>query len=774
MSIFSRVFGKSPPADEAPAATVANVESPPPADPTALARAEEASLSEALAAGDMTAVGKWVLEASSTRTRQRAAHGIADPEQLRELIRATRHGNDKTVHRILTSRRDELLTGIRRAQQLQADLDATAAAIAQHGAAPFDTTYPATLEQLEARWLALAPQATPELHHAVTEHLRVARAVVEGHRQALEAESAQRRSAALAAAEARRQQELEAAAAASAAAEQARALAEARATELAQQAADEARVRDILGLLRQAQAALDHGGSARAARLRAELADRLPAAPPLPGRFQRQLEKIDARLTELQDWKTFRVAPRRAELLQQMQALVGAELAPEDLAQRIRRLRDEWRTLKRGAGEEPTPEWEQFQVAADRAYEPCREHFARQAEQRRENQARREALLGRLSAFVAEQVDEQPRDPATWRAINHAIVEARREWRECAPVDQAAVKPLQERFHVLLDELQGRLDAEFARNVQAKRALIARAAELPGLADIRQAIDESKRLQRTWKTVGMVPRNQDHALWEEFRRHCDAVFQRSSEESAAYAATLESNLARATGLCEEVESIAGLTGEPLLSGVKQLEELRNRFESLELPRASARQLQQRFSAASGRCRDALHRQRAAEVRRGRSDLLAAAAQVRAYALAVVLARAPAEREDLRASAVAAVAGLAQAPKGMRGMLERQLAAVDAGTVGSDLASNEATLRLLCVRAELAAGAATPPEDLELRREYQMRRLVESMGQGTRVAPAALDDLALEWLAVGPVEPAVHDLLLARFERCRNTGDQDPS
>jgi hypothetical protein len=42
-----------------------------------------------------------------------------------------------------------------------------------------------------------------------------------------------------------------------------------------------------------------------------------------------------------------------------------------------------------------------------------------------------------------------------------------------------------------------------------------------------------------------------------------------------------------------------------------------------------------------------------------------------------------------------------------------------------------------------------------------------MGRGERVTPAVLDDLALEWLAVGPVEPAVHDGLLARFERCRS-------
>ena len=129
MSLFSRLFGKSPPAAEPPATRDrdATVESPPLPDPSVRASEEEASLSRAIVAGDTAAIGKWVLEGSSTRTRQMAARSIADPDQLRELIRATRHGKDKNVHRILTARRDELLAEIRSTQQLQADIEATTA-----------------------------------------------------------------------------------------------------------------------------------------------------------------------------------------------------------------------------------------------------------------------------------------------------------------------------------------------------------------------------------------------------------------------------------------------------------------------------------------------------------------------------------------------------------------------------------------------------------------------------------------------------------------------
>jgi len=768
MSLISRIFGKSPPAADGTADSRPDVpvEPTPRPDPEARTREEEASLSQSLEAGDMAAVGRWVLEGSSTRIRQKAAQHITDPEQLRELIRATRHGNDKTVHRILTDKRDELLAEARRLERQREEVDAAMAAIARHAALPCDASYASTLEQLEARWRTLEQHAGAEVQAEVTRQLQRAREALESHRQALEAAAEQKRLAAMAAEEARRQRDLETQAAAAAAAEQARTLEAERQAERealrAARATEEAEVRHLLGLLRQAQTALEHGGTARAARLREAIAEKLPQAPALPEWYARQVQQVDERLEELKDWKTFRVVPKRAELIERMQALVGADMSPEELARQIRRLRDEWRTLHRGAGEDPTPEWQQFNEAAERAYEPCREHFARQAEQRKENQAHREALLERLAAFAAQQSGEQPE----WSLIRQVIFEARNEWQQYAPVDQAVVKPLQARFHALLGELQARLDAEYARNVQAKRDIIARAGELATLEDTRQAIEEAKSLQRSWKTVGPVPRAQDNALWEAFRRNCDAVFERSSQAWAAHGAALDANQARASGLCEELERIAGLTGEPLASAVKQVDELHAEFDALELPRASARALGQRFRQAADRYAHAMRRNREEAARRSWTDLFEAAAQVRSYALATALDRSPDECEALRASAASAVAALEHAPKGMRAALEQQVEKIAAGKASADLAANETALRLLCVRAELLTDTPTPEEDLPLRREYQMQRLVASMGHGERPTPSDLDELARAWLAVGPVETAVHDALFARFERCR--------
>jgi len=770
MSLITRIFGTTPPPAPEPAAPpqAARAESPPRPDPAVRVKEEEATLAQVLAAGDMAAVGRWVLEGSSTRVRQQAAQAITDPGQLRELIRATRGGNDKNVYRILTTKRDELLAASRHEQELKAELEAASGALARHAERPHDALFTGTLARLEAQWREVESHATDDLRREVARHIERARETIERHRQAVEAEQERQRAAALAAEGARRQRELEADAAATAAAERARATeaereAE-RAAERAKHEAEDAAVRELVGLLRQAQSAVDHGGTARAARLRDAIKEKLPQAPRLPTWFGTKLEQVDARIQELQDWKTFTVAPKRAELLHQMQALVAAEISPEERAQRIRRLRDEWRTLSRGGGEEPTPEWQAFEEAAERAYEPCREHFAKQAEQRKENQAKRETLLEQLAAFAAEQGGEQP----DFRAIQRAVFESRREWREYAPVDQSVVKSLQERFHAVVGELQARLEAEYTRNVEAKRGLIDRTAKLLELEDTRQAIEEAKDLQRTWRTIGLVPRQKDNALWEEFRRHCDAIFERSAKEAAAYGASLESNHARATALCEELERLAGLGGAELMAALKSAHELRGEFEALDLPRATARSLRQRFSRASDQFGEALDRNRASAERRRWSELFAVAAHVRAYTFAVAHGRPAAECVALQATAASAVAGLADPPKGALVVLQRQLELASAGTMGADFAANEAALRMLCIRAELAAGRESPPEDQELRREHQMQRLVASMGRGERATPTDLDELALEWLAVGPVETSVHAALIARFERCRES------
>jgi hypothetical protein len=764
MSLFSRFFRKAPPpvVPEAPDKPIANTEvvrATAAAERALAAAREEETLQAAIDRNDAATISHLVVSGTSTKIRQLAAQAVTDPVQLRELIRDVRGGNDKTVYKILTAKRDALLVEARKQEQLQEEINAASGAIERHSHRPYDPLFSPTLDQLEIRWRTVASAAQPELVEKVREAIDRSREVIASHLRQIAVEASRQLAAENAAAEAQRLAELEEKAAAAAAAERARIREEQRKVQAEKQEAEAQAFRQLGGLIRKALRALDEGSTGRAAGLRRAIDEKLVNAPPLSPYLTNQLQQLDTRLAELKDWKSFTVAPKRAELMEEMESLVDSTLDPPVLADRIKSLQEEWRTLSKGAGENLEADWQRFHEASQKAYQPCREYFEARAQVRQENLQRRAALLARLVAFEAGHDWEQP----DWRTVIVALRESKQQWRHHAPVDRAAGKVLQEQFVAVTSKLQSRLDAEYAGNANQKKTLVERAQQLLTTADSRQAIDAVKDLQRQWQAVGPVPRDEDHRLWEEFRQHCDAVFQRRQQEFAEYTTSLDANKTQAMALCDELSGIAELSGPALLQSVSRVSELRGAFEALgEFPRGVARELHSRFERALERCEASFAQQKLRDTEQSWSDLFEAANRVRAYRLALVGNADPAERDSLRQAAEDYIASVSRWPKGGHEAIKLALASSD----DADLPANEKALRLLCIRAEILADRPTPSEDQALRREYQVQRLIQGMGQGITADSTQLDTLALQWLRAGPIGDDTYLRLLDRFKGCR--------
>jgi len=769
MSLFSRLFGKAPPMVAPHGKPMERLHAPftEPAGPMVQSRAperaavaakEEEELKAAIDSGDAPSIARFVTQGSSTKVRQQAAHAIEDPAQLRQLIKEVRGGNDKTVYKILTQKRDADLALTRQAEQRRAEVEAAAAAIERHSHRHYDAVFTPTLDQLQVRWQAVAADAEPELQGKVQAAIDRAREVVAEHLRQIAVQASRELAAANAAAHAQAVREQEQKIAAAEAAERARIAEEERKALAEKREAHAQSLRQIGGLIRKAHGSLGEGSTGRAAGLRRAIEERLAGSPALPAHLSNQLQQLDKKLAELKDWKNFTVAPKRIELMEEMESLVGSTLEPPVLAERIKSLQEDWRTLSKGAGENLEADWQRFQEAAQKAYQPCREYFEAQALQRQDNLQHRTALFERLAAFEAEHNWERP----DWRRVVVALRESRQEWRRYSAVDRAPGKALQQKFDALTASLQARLDAEYARNIKAKQTLSERAQRLLGGEDSRKAIEDVKALQQQWRTVGLVPRPEDQRLWEQFRQHCDAVFQKRQQESNEYTAALEANKAKAVALCEELEGIARLSGKELLQGAGRAPDLRVAFEAGEFPRAEARGLHARFERALESCERAVARQTASDAERSWSDLFDAANRVRAYRLATSRVAEAAECDALLHEAEIHMASVARWPKGGLETLKKELARANSG----DIAANEKALRLLCIRAEIITDTPTPTEDQSLRREYQVQRLIKNMGQGSGADEATLDSMAMEWVSVGPTEATTYLSLLERFKRCR--------
>ncbi len=769
MSLFSR-FRKAPPSavPEKQPENIAATSAPVRADPDAalLAAQEEELVRAAIEAGDFQTVGRAVIDGTTTKIRQLAAEAIEDPEQIRELIKSARGGKDKSVYKILARKRDVLLAQEREVEQQRAEISAISAAIERHSHRPYDPLFTPTLEQLENRWKAVASRAEPDVANQTQASIDRAREVIAQHLQQIAAQASRELSAANAAAAERERREKEQREAAAAEAERARIREEERIAEAQKREAQAHALRQIGGLLRKAHGALASGNSRVAAGLRRAIDEKLTAAPPLPMHLANQLKHLDAKLEELKDWKSFSVAPKRAELIEQMESLIGATLHPTALAGQIKDLQEQWRTLSKGAGEDAEADWQRFHEAAQKAFQPCREYFEAQDQVKRENLQKRGLLFERLHTFEKNHNWEEP----DWRTVITAVREAKQLWRQHSPVDAAQGEELQQKFNELTAALQSRIDAEYARNVKAKESLIERARGLSSSSDSRTATDEVKRLQENWKAIGPVPRDVDRTLWEAFRAQCDAVFQKRQQEFASHTAALEANKLHAIGFCEELEKMAALSGQELLETAKKLPDLRLAFDSIEeLPRSNARQIQDRFERAFERCKKAIAEQHSLNAEQGWLALLDAANSVRAYRLALVRNAETAELDALKQIAENHLGNIAQSPKGGVDALKNALAQ----PANSDLAANELALRTLCIRAEILTDTPTPAADQTLRREYQLRRLMETMGQGGTAEQGHLDSLALEWLSVGPTEETTYVQLAERFKECRKRAVSRP-
>ena len=83
------------------------------------------------------------------------------------------------------------------------------------------------------------------------------------------------------------------------------------------------------------------------------------------------------------------------------------------------------------------------------------------------------------------------------------------------------------------------------------------------------------------------------------------------------------------------------------------------------------------------------------------------------------------------------------------------------------------MRELCIELEILLDAETPEEDRPRRREYQLRKLQQGLGQAAASnRPALLEQLLVQWHCASPAAAEIQQQLQARFDaaqkRSKNT------
>ncbi|MDF3127297.1 DUF349 domain-containing protein [Rheinheimera sp. 1928-s] len=311
---------------------------------------------------------------------------------------------------------------------------------------------------------------------------------------------------------------------------------------------------------------------------------------------QQQLTKdyqaAEQQLQQLNELQNYIATPRKQELVAQMQALAEAtDVEAPERAEQVKLARATWQTLGR-ADEAVEQELNQaFNLACEQAFAPCRDYFAAQDEQRKQNAVIKQQILADLTALL-----DQPLD----KGFDSQLTALQKSWRESGPTESALYKELAAQFKTLVDTLKGRVRALHEQNLADKQQLVEKAQQLLTLS-VDEAVAGAKKLQQDWKQIGFAGKT-DQQLWSQFRLICDQIFanktavkQQQDQQWAEQQQQAETQFNEVAAQCAEATTAAELhTAQgalkaldlPIKSALSQqkqqlLAEVQQKLETLE-------------------------------------------------------------------------------------------------------------------------------------------------------------------------------------------------
>ncbi len=448
-------------------------------------------------------------------------------------------------------------------------------------------------------------------------------------------------------------------------------------------------------------------------------------------KYQRQFQSLTAQLTEIRDWQGYAATPKKEALCDSMEALVGSEIDPSILADKIHDLQEEWKSIGPIARQDDKILWHRFRAAADKAYEPCKAHYAEMANQRQQNLINRQTLIAQLTDYEAN----MDWDNADWAVVQKTLDTARASFRSFSPVDRHEHKNSQAQLQEISDKIYAHIRAEYQTNIEAKETLIAQAVALKELEDLSQAIEQSKQLQASWKTVGMTPNKADQKLWQEFRLACDAVFARRDEQRQQNKAQIEASIEQAERIVIMAESLVEQATEVNTKQKNALHECVESFSQLSLPKAVYSKLRKRLGDAQQAQEDALLNAKLVKKQQAWNNLsdklLAISLKAQDTAKAEALFK---QESDLKLPQ-----GIDKAAINNKWQSE--------GSV--ELSASE-VLRDACIGLEIIAELDSPVEDQQARMAYQVQRLSQGLGQAGSLQQQVADSVS-QWLRLNSDE-----------------------
>jgi exonuclease SbcC len=527
-------------------------------------------------------------------------------------------------------------------------------------------------------------------------------------------------------------------------------------------------------LLHSAEQALAAGQLQTARAAANEIRTRRPGAGLLPKPTLHRLNRLMQQLKELEGWESFGQHQARVQLCERAEAAATLTLDAPQLAVEVQKLRNEWSALDQQHGSVPKPLSERFDRACAKAYAPAARYFAEQAALQKQARKQREEFI----AAAAAQAPTFLVEPRDWRAIERWLRETDRRWHDgdLGSVDPKAWRSLDARLKAALAPLRDAFSAARDEAKARRLAFIEEATALAARALERDAPGQVKAIQVKWQAQAKeltLTQRDEHALWEQFRAACDAVFQAREAKRKQEDVLKREARGALEHICVQLEQLALATDKQeqhLRRGLRDLQE--QWMHSARTSDSALRGLESRFTNAKMAMEAALSaRARARETEVWRT-LAAKERLCEELDRRLCSGEGTADAAAARAQWSALTALPAAWEKAMVGRRDAALRALgdEAAATAHVMRSERGaeSRREILLEVELLLGLECPLELQAQRRALQLKQLRERFQGAATSGPNNAGERLLAWCA----QPGVADARdLQRCERVFSAMEQ---
>jgi len=479
---------------------------------------------------------------------------------------------------------------------------------------------------------------------------------------------------------------------------------------------------------------------------------KLPAGIPRTVALKARLDKETLKIHRLREWQRWGEGREKERLCVEAEELAQSQEPPEVLSAQVREIRRVWNQL--GSTDKDEELAERFNVACEKAFEPCRAYFAERARIRVVSEETREAILKRIDQFK----EDQDWMSQTWKELENFVHEIRAAWRTSGSLTSRKSQITStERLNAALAPIEGRIHSEHRRILQAKDTLVLRAEALLETSNPRLATRSIKQIQKEWTALGSTPK-QGEVQWKRFRAVADAIFAKRAEEIAVQESERAAAVAEREALCEQVEDLASRSGPELVSAHSECVALSQQWVNLPAGRLRSEDLsslEHRFQKAIGGYRSAVKNFQC------RQTWWAVESLAEAAALCTELEKHLESSEDDLKTIIEEIQSRWAKANGSTDpeMIARFERACAQGvnpvrSRRAQLSSDSRALETLCVRMEILMGVESPPEAARTRLLHQVSRLAEGLQQEGKEMP--MPQMFLSLLKSWYVTPSTQD------------------